>query len=377
VTEERRIYLDGNSLGPPAPGTAEVLAAFVREEWDAQRIGGWNAGWWELPVRVGDRIGRLLGAAAGQVVVGDSTTVMWFKAVSAALRLRPDRRTIVTQAGGFPTDRHVLDALDAEVVAVGADDLAGALDGTTAVLAVTHVDYRTGRRLDLPALTAAAHDIGALAVWDLSHSVGAMDLDLDRHAVDLAAGCTYKYLNGGPGAPAFAYVAARHLPALDQPIPGWVGHAEPFSMSEVHEPAAGIRRMLSGTPSVLGLVALEQGLSGFDGVDLAELRARSLALTDRAIEHADALGLAVVTPRQHDQRGSQVSLRHDHAWEVMQALIAEGVVGDVRPPDLLRFGFAPLYNTVDEVDDAFTRLGGIVRSASWRAWMGAERPIVT
>jgi len=331
VTAEHRIYLDGNSLGPPAPGTAAALAATV-EQWERSLIGAWNEGWWELPVAVGERIAPLLGAAPGQVVVGDSTTVLWFKAVAAALRLRPDRTTIVTHAGGFPTDRHVIDALGAPVAAVGPDELAGALGPDTAVLAVTHVDYRTGRRLDMAALTAAAHAVGAVAVWDLSHSVGAMDLHLDKTGVDLAVGCTYKYLNGGPGSPAFAYVAERHLAELDQPVPGWVGHADPFSMAEAHEPAPGIRRMLSGTPSVLALVAMEHALRRFDGVDLAALRARSLELTDRFLAGAQALGLPTITPLEHDRRGSQVSLRHEQAWALTQALIAVGVVGDHRPP---------------------------------------------
>jgi kynureninase len=328
-------------------------------------------------VRVGDRIARLLGAARGQVVVGDSTTVTWFKAVGAALRLRPHRRRIVTQAGGFPTDRHVLDALDAEVLAVGLDEIPGALDDRTAVLAVTHVDYRTGRRLDLAGLTAAAHEAGAVAVWDLSHSVGAMELHLDRDAADLAVGCTYKYLNGGPGSPAFVYVARRHLAVLDQPIPGWVGHADPFAMSEVHEPAPGIRRMLSGTPAVIGLVALDHALDRFDDVDPADLRVRSLSLTDRLIAGIEALGLEAVAPREHDQRGSQVCVRFEHAWELGQALIDDGVVGDVRPPDLVRLGVAPLYVTDADVDGALACLADVLRTESWRRWLDVPRPTVT
>jgi kynureninase len=376
VIARRRIYLDGNSLGPPAPGTVDALRAAV-EHWDRSLIGGWNDGWWDLPLAVGDRIAALLGAAPGQVVVGDSTTVLWFKLASAALRLRPDRRHIVTQAVGFPTDRHVLDVLDADVTAVAHDDVAAAIDGSTAFVALAHVDYRTGRRHDLAAITAAAHAAGALALWDLSHSVGAMDLHLDDADVDLSVGCTYKYLNGGPGSPAFAYVASRHLDAIAQPIPGWVGHTDPFSMSEVHVPATGIRRMLSGTPPVLALLALEHALTRFDGIDLAELRRTSERLTQRAIERADDLGLEVVTPRDPAARGSQVSFRHQHAWEVMQALIEAGVVGDVRPPDVLRFGFAPLYVTEADLDEAFTRLGQILRDESWRGWLGAERPVVT
>jgi kynureninase len=372
----RRIYLDGNSLGPPSPGTADALRSLV-EQWERELIGGWNAGWWDLPVTVGARIAPLIGAAPGQVVVGDSTSVMWFKAVGAAVRLRPGRSTIVTQDGGFPTDRHAIDAVGAEVVAVGPDELADALGPDTAALAVTHVDYRTGRRLDLAALSAAAHAAGAVVVWDLSHSTGAMDLHLDEAAVDLAVGCTYKYLNGGPGSPAFAYVAERHHAALDQPLPGWVGHADPFSMAEVHRPAGGIRQMLTGTPSVLALRALDHALARFEGVDLVELRRASLALTERAIERADELGLETVTPRDPAARGAHVSLRHAHAWEVMQALVEDGVVGDVRPPDLLRFGFAPLDVTLADVDEAFDRLGRVLEIGSWRGWLDAARPTVT
>jgi kynureninase len=376
VTSLRRIYLDGNSLGPPSPGTAEVMSALVAE-WERELIGGWNEGWWKLPVTVGERLAPLLGAAPGQVVVGESTTVLWFKLASASLRLRQGRRRIVTQAGGFPTNRHVLDALDAAVVAVAHDEVVAAIDDTTAAIALAQVDYRTGRRHDLAPATAAAHAAGALALWDLSHSVGAMDLHLDAAQVDLAVGCTYKYLNGGPGSPAFAYVAARHLDAIEQPIPGWIGHVDPFSMSEVHVPAPGIRRLLSGTPSVFALRSLEHALHQFDGVDLAEVRRTSQRLTTRAIERADALGLEVVTPREPSERGSQVSLRHEHAWEVMQALIAAEVIGDVRPPDLLRLGFAPLYLTEADVDEAFDRLDQILRDESWRAWLGVARPTVT
>ncbi|MET0903454.1 MAG: aminotransferase class V-fold PLP-dependent enzyme [Acidimicrobiales bacterium] len=376
VMAPRLIYLDGNSLGPPAPGTADALHALV-DEWERELIGGWNRRWWDLPVTVGERIAPLVGAAPGQVVVGDSTTVLWFKLASAALRLRPDRRRIVTQAGGFPTDRHVLDALDADVVAVAHDEIADALDDRTAVLAVTHVDYRTGRRLDLASLTATAHDVGAVAVWDLSHSVGAMDLHLDRDGVDLAVGCTYKYLNGGPGSPAFAYVAERHAAGLEQPIPGWVGHADPFSMSEVHIPASGIRRLLSGTPAVLGLVALDHALDRFDGVDPADLRARSLALSDRLIAGVEALGLEAVAPRAHEERGSQVGLRFAHAWELGQALIAEGVIGDVRPPDLVRLGVAPLYSTDADIEEALLRLALVLETQAWSRWVDTARATVT
>jgi kynureninase len=376
VNPARRIYLDGNSLGPPTEGTADVLVQLVHE-WEQELIGGWNAGWWDLPVTVGERIAPLLGAAPGQVAVGDSTTVMWSKLVTSAMALRPGRRRIVTQAGGFPTNRHVLDALGAEVVAVAHEELIDAVDGSTALVALAHVDYRTGRRHDLAVVTAAAHEAGAVVLWDLSHSVGAMDLHLDDAHVDLAVGCTYKYLNGGPGSPAFAYVSSRHLPSIEQPIPGWVGHADPFSMSEVHEPAVGIRRLLSGTPPVVALRVLDHALHRFEGVDLVELRRTSERLTQRAVDRSDALGLEVVTPREPTERGSQVSVRHEHAWEVMQALIEAGVVGDVRPPDLLRFGFAPLSVTEPDVDEAFDRVDQVLRDGAWRRWLDHPRPTVT
>jgi kynureninase len=386
AVQPRRIYLDGNSLGPPGPGTAQRLASVVDDEWGGHLIGGWNdCGWWDLPVTVGDKIAPLIGAAPGQVVAADSTTIMWHKVVAAALALVPERSTILTQTGGFPTDRHVIDAVaalaGARVVAVTGDELLGAITPEVGVVAVTHVDYRSGERHDLSAVTAAAHAVGAVMVWDLSHSVGAMDLHLDDAGVDLAVGCTYKYLNGGPGSPAFAYAASRHHQALRHPLVGWVGHADPFSMDERHEPAHGIRRLLSGTPPVLGLRCLEMALERFDGVDLHELRAHSLALTGRAMELADERllppGFEVVAPRDPQRRGSQVSLRHPEAWAVVQAAIEVGVVGDFRPPDLCRLGFAPLYLALDDVEEAIDRIVGVMTAGTWQRWRDAGRPAVT
>lgn len=382
----RRIYLDGNSLGPPSAGTLEAVRRLVEDQWGADLIGGWNRhGWWDLPLTLGDRIAPLIGAAPGQVAVGESTTVLWYKLLVAAVRLRPEARWIVTETGNFPTDRHVLDEVarqyGLQVEAVAAAELPSALCAQTAVLALTHVNYRTGARHDLAALTALAHEHGAVALWDLSHSVGAMDLALDDAGVDLAVGCTYKYLNGGPGSPAFGYVAARHLDALDQPVPGWVGHADPFSMDEVHRPAPGIRRLLSGTPPVLALTVLAASLDEWDGRDLLALRAHSVALTERFIALADerlaAHGFEVVTPRDPAARGSQVSLRHAQAWEVVQAAIDVGVVGDYREPGLCRFGFAPLYLQLDEVDEAVDRLVGVMETEAWRPYAERPRPAVT
>ncbi len=385
----RRIYLDGNSLGPPTQAVADGLRRVVEHEWGGDLVGAWNRrGWWDAPVRVGERIAPLLGAAPGQVVVGDSTTVLLYKVVAAARRLRPERPNIVTSVGQFPTDRHVIDAVasqfGATVVEAAAHDTAAAIaaiDDATAVVTLCHVDFRTGAMVDLDAVTRAAHERGAVVVWDLCHSVGAMDLHLDRVEADLAVGCTYKYLNGGPGSPAFAYVARRHLADLDQPIPGWVGHADPFALDESHRPATGIRRLLSGTPSVIALAALSTALEAFTGVDLVELRARSVALTSRFIALADRdlapHGFEVITPRQPSQRGSHVALRHPHAFEVVQAAIEAGVVGDFREPDLCRFGFAPLLTTSAEVDEAVRRIAALMELETWREERHAVRLTVT
>jgi kynureninase len=385
----RRIYLDGNSLGPPAHAVADGVRRVVEHEWAGDLVGAWNQrGWWDAPVRVGERIAPLLGAAPGQVVVGDSTTVLLYKLVAAARRLRPQRRVILTSGGQFPTDRHVIDAVaaqfDADVVEADAHDTAAAvaaIGDDTAVVSLCHVDYRTGVMIDMEAVTRAAREHGAIVVWDLCHSVGTMDLHLDAVEVDLAVGCTYKYLNGGPGSPAFAYVARRHLAHLDQPIPGWAGHAEPFSLDEVHQPDAGIRRLLSGTPPVIALAALSAALEEFTGVDLAELRARSVALTSRFIVLADRdlarYGFEVVTPRAASERGSHVSLRHPHAFQVVQAAIEAGVVGDFREPDLCRFGFAPLLTTSEEVDEAVRRIAALMELEAWREDRHSIRHTVT
>jgi kynureninase len=360
------VYLDGNSLGALPKSVPGRVAGAIREQWGRDLITAWDDDdWWELPITAGDRIGRLLGAVPGQVVAGDSTSVCLYRLARVALDLSPGRRRLVTEERNFPTDRYLLERVaGADLVLVDRDGLRDALDAETAALVLTHVDYRSGALHDLPALTAAAHAAGALVLWDLSHSVGAVPLALDDDGVDLAVGCSYKYLNGGPGAPAWSYVARRHHPAVAPPIPGWIGHADPFAMAPTYRPAPGIRRLLAGTPAILGLAALDAALDAFDGVPMAALREKSLALTDLFLDLVDTrIGLPSITPRRHEERGSQVSLCHPDAPAVMAALIARGVIGDVRPPDLLRFGFAPLYLRFVDVWQAVEVLAEVVADA--------------
>ena len=362
------VYLDGNSLGALPRGVAPRLRQVVAQEWGSGLISSWNtAGWVDLAGRVAARIAPLIGADGADVHVGDSTTVTLYKTIVAAARLRPGRRVMVIEPTTFPTDAYVASgvarALDLELRWCDPADPAASLDDDVALLALTHVDFRSGAMFDLPGLTAAAHDAGALVQWDLCHSTGAVPVDLMGADADIAVGCTYKYLNGGPGSPAFAWVHPRHQAAWDQPISGWFGHARPFDMHREFTPADGIARMASGTPPVLALSALDAALEVFDGVEVDVLREASLSLTDYFIERVDArLGstLEVVTPRDHPRRGSQVSLRHPDAYGVVQALVARGVVGDFRTPDLARFGFAPLYVTHVDVHEAVEHLVAVM-----------------
>ncbi|HBF83490.1 MAG TPA: kynureninase, partial [Streptomyces sp.] len=347
-TLDDTVYLDGNSLGALPRHVPDRMRDVLTRQWGELRIRSWDeSGWWTAPERIGDRIAPLVGAAPGRIVVGDSTSVNVFKAVVAASRLAPgDRDEIVLDATTFPSDGYIAESAARmtghRLVVADPSDVPAALGPRTALVLLNHVDYRTGRLQDLPGLTAAAHAAGALAVWDLCHSAGALPVGLDTHGVDLAVGCTYKYLNGGPGSPAFLYVAERHQAAFDSPLPGWTSHADPFAMDLGYTPAEGSVRGRVGTPDILSMLALEASLDVWDGVTMEAVRAKSLALTDFFLECVEAYvpegRVTSVTPAAHAERGSQVSLRCEGAAEVMGALIARGVVGDLRRPDILRFG---------------------------------------
>ncbi|MFG3168336.1 kynureninase [Streptomyces sp. NPDC048200] len=356
------VYLDGNSLGAlpvDVPGRVEDV---VRRQWGELRIRSWEeSGWWTAPERIGDRIAPLVGAAPGQIVVGDSTSVNVFKALVGAVRLAPEGRDeILVDATTFPTDGYIAASAarltGCELRPVDPAEVPSALGPRTAAVLLNHVDYRTGRQYDLPALTAAIHAAGALVVWDLCHSAGALPVGLDEHGVDLAIGCTYKYLNGGPGSPAYLYVRSDLQDRFDSPLPGWNSHAEPFGMSPSYEPAPGALRGRVGTPDILSMLALEAALEVWDGVPIDSVRAKSLALTDFFLECVEAYvpegRVASVTPAAAAERGSQVALRCADAGPVMKRLIDRGVVGDFRHPDILRFGFTPLYVGFKETERA-------------------------
>ncbi|MFF0213258.1 kynureninase [Streptomyces vinaceus] len=363
------VYLDGNSLGALTTGVAARIAQVITHEWGTELIQSWSTGtWWTAPERIGDKLSPLIGAAPGQTVVGDSTSVNLFKALVGAARLaRPGRTRMLVDAATFPTDGYIAESAarmtGLTVIPVDPSEAAAAMDEDTAVVLLNHVDYRSGRLHDLPSLTAAARDAGAVTVWDLCHSAGALPVGLDEHGVDLAVGCTYKYLNGGPGSPAYLYIAARHQGAFDSPLPGWNGHAEPFAMTPDYTPAAGAVRGRVGTPDILSMLALEAALDAWDGVSVEAVRAKSLALTDFFLEcvaaYVPAGKVESVTPAEHERRGSQVSLRTEDARAVMDDLISRGVIGDFRAPDVLRFGFTPLYVGFADAERAARTLGHI------------------
>jgi len=368
------IYLDGNSLGPLPRATAARLARTVTEEWGQMLITGWNrAGWMEMPARIGDRIGRLIGAEKGSVVMGDTLSIKVYQALASALEMVPGRKVILSDTGNFPSDLYIAQGLcrtlgpDYRLKTVAPEDVMAALDDSVAVMMITEVDYRTGRRHDMAALTARAHAVGALTVWDLAHSAGALPVEVAAGGADFAVGCSYKYLNSGPGGPAFIYVAPRHADRARPALSGWLGHEAPFAFDLDYRPHDGVERMRVGTPPILQLAALEASLDIWDQVEMADIRAASLALTDRFIAGVEATcpDLVLATPRAHDQRGSQVSFRHPEGYAIMQALIAQGVIGDFRAPDILRFGFTPLFIDAADVDKAVAILAGIMAQRSW------------
>lgn len=369
------IYLNGNSLGAAPRSTAARVDRLVREEWARDLIGSWNLhDWIGAPQRLGARIARLIGADADEVAVADSTSVNLNKLLVAACKARPGRTTILSEPGNFPTDLYVAQGVaatlgDRTVRTVPADRLCDAIDADTAVVLLTHVHYKSGRRLDMAAITAAAHARGALVLWDLSHSVGALPVDLNACAADLAVGCGYKYLNGGPGAPAFLYVARRLQAELVSPLTGWMGHATPFAFDDDYSPAVGISRFLCGTPPIMAMAALEEGLAQFDDVSFDDIVAKSRALSDHFIglveDRCAGHGLELISPRDAERRGSHVSFAHRDAHALCQALIARGVVGDFRAPDAIRFGFTPLYTGFEDIWNAVEILAGIFEERAW------------
>jgi kynureninase len=383
------IYLDGNSLGPAPKAALAELARAAEGEWAQDLIASWNkAGWFAAPSDYGDLVAPILGAEAGEVVVCDTVSLNVFKTLHAALAMRPERGVIVAEGGGFPTDLYVAEGVVAtrpgarlRLEGVDGTDLAGLIDDDVAVVLVNQVDYRTGRLRDLAALSAKAHAAGALAVWDLCHSAGVMEVGLNAGGADMAVGCTYKYLNGGPGAPAFVFAARRHHAAIRQPLSGWWGHARPFDFAQAYAPDPGVRRFLCGTQPMLSFRAMKAGLALFAEVSMAEVRAKSMALTERFVALAEAtlggFGVGLLSPRAAAERGSQVALTHPEGYAVVQALIARGVVGDFRMPDVMRFGFAPLYLSHADVVRAARTLHQVLAGACWAEPRYRERAAVT
>jgi kynureninase len=368
------VYLDGNSLGPPLKGVAERVRRTIDSEWGGMLIRGWNdAGWMDLPDRIGERIGRLIGAPAGSVAVGDTLSIKIHQALAAALSLRPERRVVLSDTGNFPSDLYMAQSLT-ETLGKGhvlklvePDELATAIDDSVAVLMLTEVDYRTGRLHDMARLTELAHAAGALTIWDLAHSAGAITVDVESAGADFAAGCTYKYLNGGPGAPAFIYVRPGLQAQVRPALAGWLGHDAPFAFEQHYRPAAGVARMRVGTPPILQMAALDASLDLWDRVGVADVRARSIDLSEFFIAEVSRRipDLKLASPRDPARRGSHLSYRHEDGHAVMQALIARGIIGDFRAPDIMRFGFAPLYNDEADVMTAVTALQDILGTRSW------------
>ncbi|MGP1352422.1 MAG: kynureninase [Parasphingopyxis sp.] len=384
---ESVIYLDGNSLGALPEATIAAQQDAVERQWGADLIRSWNSNdWIGAPQRIGAKIAPLIGAKPHEVIVTDSVSVNLFKLIVAATQIRPDRSQILTEPGNFPTDLYTAEGAsgvlpDHVVHTEQAGDLADALGPETALMMLTHVHYKSGERHDMEGLTEAAHETGALTLWDLSHSVGAIPVDLNGCDVDLAVGCGYKYLNGGPGAPAFLYVREDLQDELRSPLSGWMGHAAPFEFRDDYEPALGVSRFLCGTPPILSLLALETGVALFTDIDMKDVAAKSAALFDlfaaRVEERCGDHGLELITPRDAEHRGSHISFAHPDGWPISQALIERGVIGDFRAPDILRFGLTPLYLRFEDIWQAVEILGEILDSGIWREPRFAEKAAVT
>ena len=380
------VYLDGNSLGMLPKAAVERARRVISEEWGHLLIRAWNqAGWMDQPRRVGDRIARLIGAAPGTVVMGDTLSIKVYQALASALEMRPGRPIVLSDTGNFPSDLYIADGLLRSLGkghglrTVEPDAIPDAIDETTAVLMLTHVDYRTGRMHDMQRLTAEAQAAGALVIWDLAHSAGAMPVEIASSHADFAVGCTYKYLNGGPGAPAFIYVRPDHIDTARPALSGWLGHAAPFAFDIDYRPAPGIERMRVGTPPVVQMTILDAALDIWDDVDMADVRARSVALTESFIRDVEAKcpGLRLASPRDPALRGSQVSFQFEHGYAFMQALIAHGVIGDFRAPDNMRFGFTPLYIDENDVRRAIDILADVIDQRAWDRPEHKRREAVT
>lgn len=369
------IYLDGNSLGPLPKAAVSKIQSTVEDEWGDMLIRGWNdAGWILQPNRLGDRIGALIGCPKDTVVLGDTLSVKVHQALSAALAMQPDRKVILSDNGNFPSDLYIaqglIDSLDKDhsLKLVDPDEVAAHLSEDVAVLMLTHVDYQTGRMHDLEALTKAAHKVGAVVIWDLAHSAGAVPVDMAASKAEFAVGCTYKYLNGGPGAPAFIYVRPDIVDEIEPSLSGWLGHAAPFEFDLNYQPAPGITRMRVGTPPIIQLAALEASLDIWDNVSMEAVRERSIELSELFIREIESRipQFSLISPRDADQRGSQVSFSFEHGYAVMRALIANGVIGDFRTPDVMRFGFAPLYLDRGDVMTAVETVQTVMTNETWK-----------
>lgn len=384
---EGEIYLDGNSLGPLSRGAKDRVDEVVSEEWGKGGVSSWGtAGWMDLPLTLGDRLAPLIGARPGEVLVADTLTFQLAKLIGGALALRPDRHVVLTDVANFHSDLYIVRAMaararqDVSVKVIDRSSLADQLDDDVALVMLTHVDFRTGEMLDLAGITRRVHEVGALMLWDFAHSAGAVPLDVTAADVDFAAGCGYKYLNGGPGAPAFVYINERWQGVIENPLPGWLGHARPFNFELDYEPAPGMRAFVTSSPSIVALAALDGALRVWDRVSMDDVRTKSLALTDLFIDLVEerlAGEFELVTPRAHGSRASQVALRHRDAYGIVRALAEAGVIGDFRDPDIARFGFTPLYLRYVDVYDSVERLVKVIETDAHRDARFATRAAVT